>query len=62
MELEIEPIRVDTKLDSVDTEAGLGIRFRIHNLASCALRALKTKNRDQFVLDRIANDKPLEMN
>jgi hypothetical protein len=62
MEVEIEPIRVDTKLDIVETEAELGAKSRIHNLAFCALGALKTKNGDQFVLDRIANDKPLEMN
>jgi uncharacterized protein YwlG (UPF0340 family) len=37
MEVEIEPIRVDTKLDIVDTEAGLGIKSRIHNLAECVI-------------------------
>jgi hypothetical protein len=35
MEVEIEPIRVDTKLDIVDTEAGLGTKSGIHNLAFC---------------------------
>jgi hypothetical protein len=34
MEVGIEPIRVDAKPDIVDTEAGLGIESRIHNLAS----------------------------
>ena len=33
MEVEIEPIRVNTKLDIIETEAELGTKSRIHNLA-----------------------------
>ena len=37
IEVAIEPIRVDTKLDIVETEAELGTKSRIHNLAFCAI-------------------------
>jgi len=37
VEVEIEPIRVDAKLDIVETEAELGTKSRIHNLAFCLL-------------------------
>ena len=36
VDTEAEPIRVDTKLDILETEAELGARSRIHNLAFCA--------------------------
>jgi hypothetical protein len=35
MGVEIEPIRVDAKLDIVETEAEPGTKSRIHNLAYC---------------------------
>ena len=35
IQVEMEPIRVDTKLDIVETEAELGTKSRIHNLAYC---------------------------
>ena len=37
IEVAIEPIRVDTKLDIVETEAELGTKSRIHNLAFCVI-------------------------
>ena len=37
IEVAIEPIRVDTKLDIVETEAELGTKSRIHNLANCTV-------------------------
>ena len=40
MEVEIEPIRVDAKLDIVETEAELGTKSRIHNLAYCSIQSL----------------------
>ena len=36
-EVEIEPIRVDTKLHVVETEAKLGTKSRIHSLALCVM-------------------------
>ena len=35
MGVETEPIRVETKLDIVETEAELGTESRIHNMAVC---------------------------
>ena len=37
IELEIEPSRVDTKVYIVETEAELGTKSRIHNLAFCVM-------------------------
>jgi hypothetical protein len=41
VDTEAEPIRVDTKLDILETEAELETKSRIHNLADCCLQIQK---------------------